>query len=195
MLSVPLSTSGLHYSRWQSGGICQVLSTEAFTLFCHDVHGFTEDFLPFVNFMIVSCSRVCLLVVSRLLGLTLRHFAPVCSCHRDSLTRWRLAIVQEAVRVLFFSVFSMCLVISDSLRGRCLHAMLKYEGPASLVKLFFTLSSLHLAPFSTIYLGYAWARSKCVTSWCLQCTLQDWLRTNHKNFLSSDSLCCVCFVK
>ena len=46
-----------------------------------------------------SCSRVCLLDVSRLLGLTLRHSAPVCCCHRDSLTRWRLAFAQEAVRV------------------------------------------------------------------------------------------------
>ena len=46
----------------------------------------------------------------------------------------------------------------------------------------------HLAQFSTICSGYAWARSKCVTSWCLQCTLQDWLRTNHTNFLNTDSL-------
>ena len=40
MLSVPLSTSG------QSGGICQVLSTGAFTLFFRDVHGFTENVSP-----------------------------------------------------------------------------------------------------------------------------------------------------
>ena len=25
------------------------------------------------------------------------------------------------------------------------------------------------APFSTIYSGYAWARSKCVSSWCVEC--------------------------
>ena len=37
MLSVPLSTSDLHYSSWQSGEVCQVLSTGAFTLFCHVV--------------------------------------------------------------------------------------------------------------------------------------------------------------
>ena len=108
MLSVPLSTSELHYIRWQSGDICQVLSTGAFTLFRHDVHGFTEDFLSFfVTFVLVSCSRVSLLVVSRLLGLTLRPFGPVCSCHQDSLTRGRLAIVQEAVLCVFFSVFSI----------------------------------------------------------------------------------------
>ena len=35
MLSVPLSTSDLHYSSWQSCEICQVLSTWAFTLLCH----------------------------------------------------------------------------------------------------------------------------------------------------------------
>ena len=35
MLSVPSSTSDLHYSRWQSSVIYQVLSTEAFTLLCH----------------------------------------------------------------------------------------------------------------------------------------------------------------
>ena len=108
MLSVPLSTSGLHYRSWQSGEICQVLSTGAFTLFCAVVHGLTEDFLFFcVTFVLVSCSRVCLLRVSRLLGLTLRHFAPVCSCRWVSLTRWRLAIVQEAVRFICFCVFSI----------------------------------------------------------------------------------------
>ena len=109
----------------------------------------TEDFLSFfVTFVLVSCSRVCLLHVSRLLGLTLRHFAPVCSCRRVSLTRWRLAIVQEAVRFIFPASSrlvpahgNMCLVVSDSLRGRSFHAMLKYKGPASLVKLFFTHSS------------------------------------------------------
>ena len=104
--------------------------------------------------------------------------------------RWRLAIVEEAVRVIFFASSrlvpahdDMCLVVSDSLRGRSFHAMLKYEGPA-----FFL--SLPLAQFSTKNSGYAWARSKCVTSWCFQGTLQDWLRTNHTNFLKTDSLGC-----
>ena len=36
---------------------------------------------------------------------------------------------------------NMCPVVSESLRGRSLHAMLKYESPAIIVKLFFTLSS------------------------------------------------------
>ena len=39
-----------------------------------------------------------ILDVSRLLGLTLRPSAPVCCCHQDSLTRWRLALAQEAAR-------------------------------------------------------------------------------------------------
>ena len=103
----------------------------------------------FVTFVLLSSSRVCLPVVSRLLGLTLRPSAPVCSCHRVSLTRVRLALAQEAVRVssassrLFFCS-SMCLVISDNLRGKALQAMRTYEGPASLV-----------------------------TSWSFECSLQD----------------------
>ena len=45
-----------------------------------------------------SCSRVCLLHDSRLLGLILRPSAPVFCCHRVSWTRGRLAFAQEAVR-------------------------------------------------------------------------------------------------
>ena len=138
MLSFPLSTSDLHKGRWQSGDICQVLSTGAFTLFYHVVHGIKEDLISlFVTFVLLSCSRVCLLGVSRLLGLTLRPSALVCCCHRDSLARGRLAIVQEAVRVFFFSVFSVgsaradiCPVVSGSLREMSLHALLKHEVPS-----------------------------------------------------------------
>ena len=101
------------------------------------VHGIREGLLsPSVTFVLLSCPRVCLLDVSRLLGLTMRPSAPVCCCHRDSLTRGRLAVVQEAVRVLFFSVFSfgsarddLFPVISDS-REMSRQALLKYEGPA-----------------------------------------------------------------
>ena len=56
-----------------------------------------DGLLSFFSFL--SCPRVCLLDVSCLLGLTLRPSAPVCCCHRDSLTRGRLAFEQEAVRV------------------------------------------------------------------------------------------------
>ena len=102
----------------------------------------------FVTFVLLSCSRVCLLDVSRLLGLTLRHSAPVCSCHRNSFTRWRLALAHVAARLVssassqLFSWSPMCLVISDNLRERSLQAMRTYEGPASLVNLFFTHCSL-----------------------------------------------------
>ena len=117
----------------------------------------------FVTFVIVSCSRVCLLVVSRLLGLTLRPFAPVCSCHRGSLTHGRLAIVQEAVRV-FFSQSSrlvsarddMCPVVSGGLRERSLHALLKFEGPATIVKLLFSLPPLILHSFRSYILDTLW---------------------------------------
>ena len=102
------------------------------------VHGMKEDILSlFVTFVLLCCTRVCLIDLSRLLGLTLRPSAPVCCCHQDSLTRGRLAIVQGAVRVFFFSFFSigsarddMFPVISDSLRVMSLQALLKYEGPA-----------------------------------------------------------------
>ena len=96
-LSVPSSTNDLDNSRWQSGGIAQVLSTGAFTLFCHVFDGIMGSSLSvracllpphvrksvlfsfFVTFVLLSCSRVGLLDVSRLLGLTLRYSAPVCS--------------------------------------------------------------------------------------------------------------------
>ena len=152
-------------SIWQNGEICQALFTEAFTSFCQAYDGTMGSTLPrhwcllpahvsenctFFPSCAPVCPRVCLLDVSRPLGLTLRPSAPVCGCHRDSLRRWRLAIAQEAAHVVFFCVYSivlfesrraMCLVVSDSLRGRSLHAMLTYEGPASLVNLFFTHSS------------------------------------------------------
>ena len=119
ILSDPLSMNDLHYSRWQSGEICQVLSTVAFTLFCHVVDGIMGVFFSFVTFCaFVKLTRLSARV-SRLLGLTLRPSAPVCYCHRDSLTRWRLPLAQEAARDassassrLFFCS-SMCLVPSS----------------------------------------------------------------------------------
>ena len=94
MLSVPLSTSDLHYSRWQSGGVVH----RGFHVVVPRVQIFCEGLL---TSFLLSCPRVCQLDVSCLLGLTLRPSAPVFCCHQDSLTRGRLAIVQEAVRVLF----------------------------------------------------------------------------------------------
>ena len=68
---------------WQSGENCQAVAAGAFML-----------------------PTRCLLDVSRPLRLTLRPSAPVCCCHRDSLTRGRLAFAQEAVRgLLLFPLF------------------------------------------------------------------------------------------
>ena len=60
--------------------------------------GFYEGLL-FFSFVVLPTH--CLLDVSCLVGLTLRHFAPVCCCHQDSLTRGRLAFEQEVVRVSY----------------------------------------------------------------------------------------------
>ena len=131
-------------------------------------------FSPSCHFGIVSCSRVFLLVGSRLLGQTLRPFAPVCTCHRDSLTlaRW------------FLDAYVKCLFM------RCWY--MKVLQPSSNCFSHFPLF-LVSAQFSTLYSGYAWARSKCATSWCVECTLQDSWRTNPTNILNTESLCHVCF--
>ena len=74
----------------------------AFTLFCHVFDGLMDVvFSLFVTFVLLSWPLVCLLDVSRLLGLTLRSSALVGRSNRDSLTRGRLALAQEAVRVSF----------------------------------------------------------------------------------------------
>ena len=89
----------------------------------------------------------------------------------------------------------MCPVVSGSLREMSLQAMLKYEGPAAFVEYFsHFLPFFDSALFLTIYSGYAWARSKCATSWRVECTLQDWWRANPTNLLNADSLCRVCFM-
>ena len=73
--------------------------------------------LFFVTFVVLSCQRVCLLDVSRLIILTVRPSAPVSCCHQDSWTRWRLAFVQEAVRVsIGFARDDMFPVVSNDLQ-------------------------------------------------------------------------------
>ena len=57
----------------------------------------TGECSPYFSVLLSFPTR-CLLDVSRPLGLTLRPSVPVCCCHRDSLTRGRLAFAQEAVR-------------------------------------------------------------------------------------------------
>ena len=128
--SVLSSNNDLNTSRWQSGEICQVLCTGAFTLLCHVL-------LISFTLVLLSCSRVSLLDFSRLFGLTLRPLAPACSCHQNSLTRWRLALAQEAacdassVSSQLFFCSSVCLVISGNVRGTSLQAMQTFEGPVS----------------------------------------------------------------
>ena len=46
-MSVPISTSDLHCSSWNSGEICQVLSTGAFTLLCHALWFSSKALLSF----------------------------------------------------------------------------------------------------------------------------------------------------
>ena len=97
VLSVPLSTSDVHYSCWQSGKNCKVVSAGAFTLLCHAFRFSLKGcFSP--CFFLSSGPRGSLLDVSLLVGLPLRPSDPVCCCHQDSSTRGRLAFAQEAVR-------------------------------------------------------------------------------------------------
>ena len=86
MESVPSSTSELLFSNWQSGEICQVMSTGAFTLLCH-TFWFSLKGCSSSSFFLVVLPTRCLLDVSCLFGLTLRPPAPVFCCHQDSLTR------------------------------------------------------------------------------------------------------------
>ena len=54
LLSVPLSTSDLHYCCWQSGENSQVVSARAFTLLCHAFWFSLKVCSPFL----LSCPRV-----------------------------------------------------------------------------------------------------------------------------------------
>ena len=98
------------------GDICQAIATAAFTLFISSLwlsypHGCSCGLADWP-----SCY---LHHVSRLLGLTLRLFAPVFRCHRVSWARGRLALAQEAVRVspfVFFSIFLFLFTFVRSFR-------------------------------------------------------------------------------
>ena len=99
MLSVPSSTYDLHIWCWQCGEICQAIAAAACTLFNYALSSLSQ--MRMISFLlcIANLPTCHLLLDSRLLGLTLRPSAPVFQCHRDSLTRGRLALAQEAVRV------------------------------------------------------------------------------------------------
>ena len=99
MLSVPLSTSDLHCSCWQSGENLPGVVHRGFHVVVPRVLIFFEV-CSSLFFCVLPTRR--LLDVSCLLGLTLRPSAPVFCCHQDSLTPGRLAFAQEAVRVSSF---------------------------------------------------------------------------------------------
>ena len=150
MLSVLFSTSGLHDSRWQSGGICQVLSIGAFTLFCHDVHSFTEDFLSFFVTLVIVLMRLS----SRCLPFSWPGAASIRSClwlplgfldtrEAGNCARSRACVLFQSYR-LVSARDDMCPVVSGGLRERSLHVMLKFEGPASLNYCFHYFVSLIL---------------------------------------------------
>ena len=88
MLSVPLSTSDIHYSRWHSREIYQVLSTGV--LRCFSTWSMVPKKIYSHPLSLLCCCLALSFVCSLfpvLFCLTLRLFAPVCDCHRDSLTR------------------------------------------------------------------------------------------------------------
>ena len=110
MLSVPSCACDLHNCCWQGGDICQATAAAAFTLFNYDCGLLPkeDDLLSALPCDLPTCH---LFRDSRLLGLTLRPFAPVFHCHQVSWTRGRLAFAQEAVRVSPFSIFSIFLLL------------------------------------------------------------------------------------
>ena len=113
MLSVPLSTSDFHHDRWQSGVICQRLSTGSFTLLCHVVLTFLK-----------VCSS------SFFVGCCFAH-AFVCSMS-PVFSAWHC--VHPLLSVVATSIGSardcMWSLISCSRRKLSLQAVLKFEGPA-----------------------------------------------------------------
>ena len=114
MLSVPSSTNDLN-SRWQSGEICQELSTGLLRCFATCM---MVQWTPHSQCTLAFCIRMrertfyppfplscscpahavdCWMFPVFWAWHCVFH-APVCCCHRDSLTRWRLGLAQEAAR-------------------------------------------------------------------------------------------------
>ena len=134
ILSVPLSTSDLHYSCWQSGENCQVVSAGAFTLLCH-VFLISMKGLFFFFFVVLS---------TRLSARCLLSFRPDTASNRSCLllrpgffdTR-EGGICVGSRACCFFCVFSIgsafdgvWLLISGSHRVMSFHALLRLEGLA-----------------------------------------------------------------
>ena len=114
---------------------------------------------------------------------------PVFRCHRDSWTRGRLALVQEAVRcplslsvsLLGFIPVVLCKVIQATFE-KCV-----FKGCGNVKPLDF----LVLTPYSTISSEYAWARSKITASCCdeIGSFVVDYDATNFQNVVSSCNEC------
>ena len=104
MLSVPSRACDLHICCWQRAEICQAIAAAAFTLFNYALQFSTKMRMTSLLSSSDVLTACYLLHDSRLLGPTLRPSAPVCRCHRDSWTRGRLALAQEAVRCPSLSV-------------------------------------------------------------------------------------------
>ena len=133
-MSVPLGPSDLHYSRWQSGEICQVLSTGAFTLLCHAFR---------FSVKVCSSSFFCCLAHA-LSAQCLLSSRPDTASIRSCLLLppgffdTREAGVWAGSRACFLFSFSsinsacdgMWLLISGSRREVSLQASPKFEGPA-----------------------------------------------------------------
>ena len=169
MLSVPCSSSDLHFSCWQSGENCQAVAADAWLR----IVVFFQMRVISLLFCLVVFPMRCLLDDSRPFGLTLRPSALVCCCHRDSLTRGRLAFAQEAVRgppspSSFGSARDdMRPVISGSLREMSLQALMKNRYWADQHRL--QTSDLHFDQFPTPATFACWKiRFKKEVCTCLQ---------------------------
>ena len=135
MLSALLSTSGFHYSRWQSGGICHVLSTNV----SRKIFSISSALLWYSlgHAFVCSLSLVFLAwhCVSSLLSVAANGIL-------DALEAGNCARSSACV---FFTVFSIGLctwwhvsgVFWQLSRKVSLHTILKFEGLASIVKFVF----------------------------------------------------------
>ena len=126
MLSVPFSTSDLHYSCWQSGENCQVVSAGAFTLLCYAFwFSFKGGCSPF--FCLVVLPTRCLLDVSRLSGLTLL-LPPGFLDTREA----GICAGSHAWSSFSFSSFGSAHddMTTGSFREMFVQALMKFEGPA-----------------------------------------------------------------
>ena len=199
-----LSTSDLHCSRWQSGEICQVLSTGAFTLCCHvfmvsrKIHSHPLSFCAII--LPTRLSARCL--PSSRPGTA--SFRSCLSLPQGSLTRGRLAFVQEAVRVFFFSVFSissarddMFQVISQTAFEKCLFKRCWNVKVLQMREFVFCFSLFFIPCVCTVPDHLFGIRLGALEMCCVLvrwgCLPPLWI-TNPTNLPNTDSLCCVCFL-